>query len=164
MDSHAGRDKDGITISGYLEADHVRCDALFAPARDAVRHGRWAQADHALAAFRHALERHLLIEERIVFPAFESALRNTLTPTAAMRSEHLRIRGVAQRLADALRARDAEAFLNHADTLGVVLYQHGEKEEGVLYPMIERILQRTSADIVAAMRAFGACDIVASAA
>lgn len=152
------------TIGGYLEADHARCDALFVPARDGVRAGRWQQADHALAAFRHALERHLLIEERIVFPAFENALHNTLTPTAAMRSEHLRIRGVVQRLADSLRGRDAEAFLAHADTLGVVLYQHSEKEEGVLYPMIERVLARTRADILSAMRAFGAHDVVASAA
>ena len=142
------------TIGAYLEADHARCDALLRPARDAVRAARWTQADEALAAFRHALERHLRIEEDILFPAFDEAMRQVRTPTAAMRGEHLRIRGVTQRLADALRARDAEAFLCHCDTLGVLCHQHSEKEEGVLYPMMQRLLAPSAAGLVAAMRAF----------
>ncbi|WP_167089073.1 hemerythrin domain-containing protein [Massilia frigida] len=152
------------TIGSYLEADHVRCDALFANARHAVRVGLWREAGRALATFRHALERHLLIEERIVFPAFENAVGTTSAPTAAMRSEHLRIRGVVQRLANALAERDTEAFLIHADTLGIVLYQHSEKEEGVLYPMIERVLAASCHRLVEAMQAFGAMDELASAA
>ncbi|NHZ65797.1 hemerythrin domain-containing protein [Massilia sp. CCM 8694] len=152
------------TIGSYLEADHVRCDALFADARRAVRKGLWREAGNCFAAFCHALERHLLIEERIVFPAFENAIGAASAPTAAMRSEHLRIRGVAQRLSNALRERDTEAFLNHADTLGIVLYQHSEKEEGVLYPMIERVLAPSCHKLVAAMQAFGAMDQMASAA
>ena len=142
------------TIGAYLEADHARCDALLRPARDAVRAARWPQADDALAAFRHALERHLRIEEDILFPAFDEALHQVRTPTAAMRGEHLRIRGVAQRLADALRARDAEAFLCHCDTLGVLCHQHSEKEEGILYPVMERLLAPSAVRLVAAMRAF----------
>lgn len=142
------------TIGGYLEADHARCDALLRPARDAVRGARWEQADQALAAFRHALERHLRVEEDILFTAFDEAMRQVRTPTAVMRGEHLRIRGVAQRLADALRARDAEAFLCHCDTLGVLCHQHSEKEEGVLYPVMERLLAPRADSIVAAMRNF----------
>ncbi|ATQ76980.1 hemerythrin HHE cation-binding protein [Massilia violaceinigra] len=152
------------TIGSYLEADHVRCDALFASARHAVRKGLWREAGHAFATFCHALERHLLMEERIVFPAFENAIGAASAPTASMRSEHLRIRGVVQRLSNALRERDTEAFLDHADTLGIVLYQHSEKEEGVLYPMIERVLAPSCHKLVAAMQAFGAMDDMASAA
>lgn len=142
------------TIGGYLEADHARCDALLRPARDAVRFAHWEQADQALAAFRHALERHLRVEEEILFTAFDEAMRQVRTPTAVMRGEHLRIRGVAQRLSDALRARDAEAFLCHCDTLGVLCHQHSEKEEGVLYPVMERLLAPHADSIVAAMRNF----------
>ncbi|WP_167079985.1 hemerythrin domain-containing protein [Massilia aquatica] len=152
------------TIGSYLEADHVRCDALFADARRAVRKGLWREAGHAFATFCHALERHLLMEERIVFPAFERAIGAASAPTASMRSEHLRIRGVVQRLSNSLRERDTEAFLDHANTLGIVLYQHSEKEEGVLYPMIERVLAPSRHKLVAAMRDFGALDQMASAA
>lgn len=152
------------TIGRYLEVDHAHCDALFADARRAVRKGLWREAEQAFATFCHALERHLLMEERIVFPAFENAIGAASAPTASMRSEHLRIRGMVQRLSNALRERDTEAFLIHAGTLGIVLYQHSEREEGVLYPMIERVLAPHCHKLVAAMQAFGQMDQMASAA
>lgn len=152
------------TIGSYLAHDHTRCDALLGPARAAVRDGHWAQAGRALAEYSHALERHLLIEERIVFPAYERVLGREIAPTAASRADHLRIRAQAQRLSNALHACDAGAFLDHADTLEALLGQHGEKEEAVLYPMIERVLARSCLDLVGAMRAFGALDALADAA
>jgi hemerythrin-like domain-containing protein len=143
------------TIGSYLEQDHARCDALLRQTQQAVRGGSWRQARLDMAAFGHALERHLLIEERILYPAFERAIGSAVPPTGAMRSEHLRIRAVAQRLADTVAARDMGGFVKHAEALLLVLHQHSEKEEGVLYPMIERVLARSSADLVDAMRCFG---------
>lgn len=152
------------TLGGYLTQDHARCDALFRQARHAVGGAHWRQARLDVAAFQFALERHLLIEERIVFPAFERAIGGAVAPTAAMRAEHLRIRAVAQRLCNAVGARDAQAFIKHAEALLLVLHQHSEKEEGVLFPMIERVLARSCQDLLGAMRAFGAWDECASAA
>lgn len=152
------------TIGSYLTHDHARCDALFQQARDAVRAGRWRDARRDMAAFQYALERHLLIEERIVFPAFELALGHAVSPTAGMRAEHLRIRAVAQRLSDAVGANDGQGFVNHAEALLLAVHQHSEKEEGVLYPMIERVLARRCPDLLEAMRAYGAWDTCASAA
>ena len=152
------------TISSYLTQDHERCDTLFRAAQQSVRGARWRQAGQDMAAFQHALERHLLIEERILFPAFEHAIGRDVSPTLAMRAEHLRIRGVAQRLANTVASGDMISFIKHAEALLLVLHQHGEKEEGVLYPMIERVLARSSADLVAAMQAFGEYDTRASAA
>jgi hemerythrin-like domain-containing protein len=150
------------TIGSYLEQDHARCDALLRQTQQSVRGASWRQARLDMAAFQHALERHLLIEERILFPAFERAIGRAVSPTAAMRSEHLRIRAVAQRLSDTIAAGDTESFVNHAEALLLVLHLHSEKEEGVLYPMIERVLARSSADLVAAMQAFGAYDACAA--
>lgn len=152
------------TLGSYMTQDHARCDALFAQVRQAVGDADWRQARRDIAAFQGALERHLLIEERIVFPAFERAIGSAVGPTAAMRAEHLRIRAVAQRLCNAVGARDAQAFINHADALLLVLHQHSEKEEGVLYPMIERVLVLSREQLLGAMRAFGAWDECASAA
>lgn len=143
------------TIGSYLEHDHARCDALLRQAQQAVRSASWRQARLDMAAFQHALERHLLVEERILYPAFERAIGKTVSPTAAMRAEHLRIRAVAQRLSDTVAARDMGGFVIHAEALLLVLHQHSEKEEGVLYPMIERVLARSSAELVGAMQAFG---------
>lgn len=143
------------TIGSYLEHDHARCDALLRQAQQAVRSASWRQARLDMAAFQHALERHLLVEERILYPAFERAIGKAVSPTAAMRAEHLRIRAVAQRLSDTVAARDMGGFVIHAEALLLVLHQHSEKEEGVLYPMIERVLARSSAELVGAMQAFG---------
>jgi hemerythrin-like domain-containing protein len=152
------------TLGTYLTGDHARCDRLLHGAQQAVGPWRWPEARRAMAAFQYALERHLLIEQRIVFPAFEAALGRAVSPTAAMRAEHLRIRAVAQRLADAVDALSAQAFVLHAEALLLTVHQHSEKEEGVLYPMIERVLARRCPDLLDAARAFGAWDDRASAA
>lgn len=152
------------SIGSYLERDHARCDALLRTTQQSVRGADWRQARLDMAAFQHALERHLLIEERILYPAFERAIGRAVSPTAAMRGEHLRIRAVAQRLSDTVLARDMGSFVQHAESLLLTLHQHSEKEEGVLYPMIERVLARSSAELVGAMRAFGAYADCASAA
>ncbi|MES2017616.1 MAG: hemerythrin domain-containing protein [Pseudomonadota bacterium] len=143
------------TIGSYLEQDHAHCDALLRQALHSAR-----RTD--MAAFQHALERHLLIEERILFTAFENAIGRANSPTLAMRSEHLRIRAVAQRLCDTVAAGDKLTFVKHAEALLLVLHQHSEREEGVLYPMIERVLARSSADLVGAMQAFGAYEACAA--
>ena len=152
------------TLGNYLTDDHARCDALLRHAQQSVGASRWIEARRDAAAFRYALERHLLIEERIIFPAFEAALGHAASPTAAMRAEHLRIRAVAQRLADAIEAHSAQDFVTHAEALLLTMHVHSEKEEGVLYPMIERVLARRCPDLLSAARAFGAWDDRASAA
>lgn len=152
------------TLSGYLADDHQHCDALMRRTGDFVAHAQWPQARHAMTAFQNALERHMMIEERILFPAFERALGHAVGPTATMRAEHLRIRAVAQRLADSVAQQDGRAFTTHAEVLLLVVHQHGEKEEGVLYPMIERVLKHSSQDVLAAMRAFEALEPCESAA
>ncbi len=150
------------TIGTFLEIDHRHCDALFVHAHNAARAGDWFTCEQAYPVFRSALERHLLIEEKILFPAFEAAVAHAKDYTATMRSDHLRIRGVTQRLAESLRERDRIAFLDHADTLGVVLYLHSEKEEGVLYPMMERVLAPRRDALIEAMHAFDCMDKVAA--
>lgn len=152
------------TLGGYLTEDHGRCDALLRTTEYSVGGANWPQAWRDVRAFQHALERHLLIEERIIFPAFEASVGHALSPTAAMRAEHLRIRAVAQRLSDAVEAHSAADFLKHAETLLLTMHQHSEKEEGVLYPMIERVLGRRCPDLLEAARAFGTWDNRASAA
>lgn len=152
------------TLGNYLTEDHERCDMLLRRTHQAVGASLWPDARREAAAFQYALERHLLIEERIIFPAFEAALGHAASPTAAMRAEHLRIRAVAQRLADAVDARSAHDFIRHAEALLLTMHLHCEKEEGVLYPMIERVLGRRCPDLLGAARAFGAWDDRASAA
>ena len=152
------------TLGNYLAQDHARCDALLGQTERAVRAGQWADARRAMADFGYALERHLLIEERIIFPAFEHAVRDASYLTEAMRAEHLRVRAVCQRVADAVDGQSLQGFVEHAEALLLTLHQHSEKEEGVLYPMIERVLARRCPELLVAARAFGAWESRACAA
>lgn len=152
------------TLGTYLIDDHERCDALLRRTERFVAAQFWREARREVAGFQYALERHLLIEERIVFPAFEAALGHAASPTDAMRAEHLRIRALAQRLCDSVAALNCQDFVKHAETLLLTMHQHSEKEEGVLYPMIERVLARRCPELLGAARAFGTWDDRASAA
>ncbi len=152
------------TMTSFLEQDHLRCDDLFRLTNESACLGRWPQAAREMASFADAVERHLLIEERILFPAYEQAFRHAITPTASMRSEHLRIRAMVQRLSDAVAARDVITFFIHADAYLLLMHQHSQQEEGILYPRIERVLAHISKDLLNAMHAFGIDDERAEAA
>ena len=152
------------TLGSYLTDDHGRCDALLRRTQQCVGAANWAAARREIAAFNDALERHLQIEEQIIFPAFEAEVGQSTAPTAAMRAEHLRIRAVAQRLGAAVDAASTHDFLTHAETLLLTMHQHSEKEEAVLFPLIERVLARRCPDLLGRARAFSACDRPASAA
>lgn len=141
------------TISSYLANDHSRCDALYLQAFTRVLERQWPQAERAFRDFERALVRHLAVEEDIVFHAFEQAIGSTSGPTSALRGEHLQLRGIMYRLADAVLQRHSLDFFDHADTFGIVLHQHGMKEEGIFYPMLDRVLQRRQDELVAAMSA-----------
>lgn len=141
------------TISGYLGADHTRCDNLFAQLEACVGAGKWNQADSDLERFDQSLERHFGMEEDILFPAFEQATNSTAGPTAMMRKEHALIREIVSRVARAIDLRDANDFFDHADTLRIMTQQHNLKEEGILYGMTDRILAGRQDEIIEAMRA-----------
>jgi iron-sulfur cluster repair protein YtfE (RIC family) len=142
-------------LRDYLARDHAHCDALMRRTATCVGRRDWDPAKQAILAFQGAMEGHLLVEESVLFPAFEAAFGQPDSPTRTMRAEHLRIRAVAGRLADSVSECDADAFATHAEVLLLLLHQHAEKEEGVLYPIIERVLARRCETVLAAMQAFG---------
>lgn len=143
------------TLGTFLVSDHARCDRLLQQAIASVACGDWTQAQWHAEDFAAGVEHHLLLEERVVFPAFERQFRYAVLPTVGLRSEHLRIRAVVQRLHNAVTERDRQAFVNHADALLLLMHQHSEKEEGILYPMIERALGASAQQLVTAMERFG---------
>jgi len=104
-----------------------------------VKLGLWEDASHCFEAFRCSLENHISVEESIVFPSLEVAFKNINGPTSLLRVEHVHIQAIKQRLHDALTRKNAMAFFDHADTFQLLLAQHNEKEECILYPTIEHI-------------------------
>ncbi|HJV75742.1 MAG TPA: hemerythrin domain-containing protein [Noviherbaspirillum sp.] len=128
------------TICDYLMLDHKRCDDFFLRADESIRQKSWPEAGDSFSLFRNATERHLGMEEKVLFPTFEQAIRNAESPIALLRREHLQIRGMIERMAEAVSRMSCIDFLLHSETFMLLQQQHNQKEEELLYPLLDKIL------------------------
>jgi len=126
-------------VTEYLETDHRRLDAIVAEVRSLVEAGSFPQAGTRFAEFQCGLDRHIEVEEQILFPLFEqmTGMRDA-GPTVVMRSEHVDIRQLMDDATAALKSADRTQTDSVLDGLMDVLGSHNTKEERVLYPMTDR--------------------------
>ncbi len=139
------------TIAHYLEQDHRHCDELYNLAEASIAGRDWAAAATGFATFLWQFERHLDKEERVLFARLERVMQNACGPTSVMRMEHGQMRDTLRNMGAALAQRDSDSYFDHADTLRVLMRQHNLKEEGVLYPLADRVLQEQADAIIASM-------------
>jgi hemerythrin-like domain-containing protein len=111
------------SLSEYFVGEHRGCDGLWAEVESAVEAGAAESIAAAWRRFDQDLRRHLAMEEEILFPAFEAATGMT--------------QGQMQAAAD---SGDHQELLDQGDTLHLLIQQHNQKEEHMLYPMSERAL------------------------
>lgn len=142
------------TICDYLVFDHRRCDALFERADTCIEQRDWSMADTNFRQFQLALKQHMKMEEKILFPAFENFMSNSAAPLAMLRREHGLIHGIVERMALALNRMDPVSYGIHAETLTLLIQQHGMKEEEMLYPLLDKILSARRDEIIQAMRQY----------
>lgn len=132
------------TVSRYLAWDHDRLDGLLVEVTQRVESGHLAQAKSLFRTFDEGLRRHIHIEEDILFPLFESRTgARGRGPTNAMRAEHRVIEGELNRMREALDIGDAAEYANGLATLHGMLGAHNLKEESVLYPTTDDLLDAT---------------------
>ena len=143
------------TVTDYLTADHRRLDAILDDAaRLAASPATAARALARYEEFQRGLTRHILVEEEILFPAFERASgMSGGGPTAVMRVEHVAIREILADLHAALSASDPGRFQYGVTDLVGVLSPHNMKEEHMLYPMSDQFAgdDRARAELVRRM-------------
>jgi regulator of cell morphogenesis and NO signaling len=126
------------SINQYYTEDHQRLDDLFHEFTNLKASDRPA-AEKSFGEFKAGLERHIVWEDEILFPAFEQKFGHLQGgPTAVMRLEHREIRkcldAIARKLAEQnFDTDDEEARLVPA------LCVHNQKEESILYPMMDRM-------------------------
>ncbi len=127
------------TVTGFLTDDHRRLDAILAEALGLAARGDFASARARYGEFASGLDRHIDMEERVLFPAFEAAsgMRGS-GPTEVMRHEHVEIRRLLAALRGALAADDGAEAQALAVELDDVLGPHNHKEERILYPMSDQ--------------------------
>ncbi len=124
--------------AGFFTQDHRDCDSAWAAVEQAVETN--AGAAEAFQHFDRAMQRHLGMEEEVLFPALEQATGMQGGPTMVMRQEHKQMRAVLDQMRGAAEAGEFDALLDHGDTLLMLIQQHNMKEEGMLYPLAERML------------------------
>jgi iron-sulfur cluster repair protein YtfE (RIC family) len=149
----------GQTVTDYLMNDHRRLDGLMKTCRDLVEAGDMKGASATYAFFRQGLKRHIKIEEGILFPEFETAtgLARNSGPTGVMLHEHaeiVRLLDLIEDLFESAAPAPAE-FESLRSALVALLHEHNGKEERILYPMTDRMVQPAAlSDLVARMKAF----------
>lgn len=138
-------------LSEYLQSDHRYCDELFELVGPLAQAGKWEEAQQALEAFEQALERHLAREEQVLFPALERAHGGPMGPTHMMRIEHGGMRDLLAQMQDGLVRKDADELDAAMETLRITLQQHNMKEEAILYPMADRLLDSEASAVLQAL-------------
>ncbi len=135
-----------LSIRDAFAADHDRLDQLFAEFQRLKRID-YPKAKENFKEFKTGLQRHIVWEEQILFPAFENKTGMCdVGPTAVMRAEHRQIGARLEALHDKVRHADPESD-QEEEALLQLLAQHNLKEESVLYPAMDRMMseQETTA-------------------
>ena len=146
------------TIAAYLHQDHLHCDQHYDLAETQASCGDWDGARRHFSDFLALFGRHLDKEERVLFPRLDHALGNAYGPTHVMRAEHRHMRDTLAQMEQALARRSSAEFFDHADTLRILMRQHNLKEEGILYPQADQVLQQQAAAVVDGMKALDLTD------
>lgn len=142
------------TICAYLTLDHKRCDNLFNRAETCIAQRNWDDATDSFRLFHDALRQHIRMEEKILLPAFIQAIPDGTAPISMLHLEHQQIRGIADRMSDAILRFNPIDFVLHAETYTLLMQQHTVKEEDMLYPLLDRILDQKRNKIISAMSEF----------
>ncbi len=142
-------------VTEALSAHHRACDELFLAAESAAAERRWPECKAKIGAYRAEMVRHFDFEEQILFPAFEQATGMTHGPTTVMREEHSQMLELIEHLVDAASRSHSEDYLATSETMLVLMQQHNLKEEGVLYPECDALLDSDDGAIAEGLRALG---------
>jgi iron-sulfur cluster repair protein YtfE (RIC family) len=141
------------TILDFLGTDHRACDEFFAAAEVAAVQENWDSARSLFDRFHMAMDRHMAMEEQVLFPAFEAKTGNAMGPTEVMRMEHEQMRGLMNDMGAAIASGNGTSYLGLSETLNMLMQQHNLKEESMLYPMSDRVLANARDELIRDMGA-----------
>jgi len=132
---------ESANLAEFFTQDHRQCDDRWVEVEAAAGKADTERVKQLWLAFDGALREHLRREEEVLFPAFEQATGMTNGgPTFVMRSEHEQMRGLLDQMGGAADAGDSQELVDLGDTLLMLIQQHNQKEEHMLYPMAEQAL------------------------
>lgn len=127
------------SISKFMEQDHDRLDDLYNQFKE-LKASDQNKANEIFSEFKSDLQKHIFWEEEILFPLFEykTGMHDT-GPTAVMRIEHKEIKNYLNEIFTNLNNGNTQTK-DLENELFEVLYAHNLKEENILYPMIDNLV------------------------
>ena len=92
-------------------------------------------------AFRNNLQKHIIWEEEILFPIFESKTgMNEFGPTAIMRMEHKHVKDLLEDINNKILKKDLNGIGRRCIELVDLISTHNYKEENILFPWLDETL------------------------
>jgi len=131
------------TVSELLAIDHRTIDALLADTQALLNERDFEDAGRVFASFCGLLRSHIEAEEALLFASLER-LGGAAGPINVMRCEHAAIQRTMPMISLALQLKSGQEASRLLESLLDSLSSHNQKEERVLYPMVDAILERAS--------------------
>ncbi len=145
------------TISAFMQQDHVLVDSIAERAAAAAAAGDLAEMAREGALFLQRLERHIEMEEQVLFPPFEERTGMTQAgPSVQMRDEHEQMRPIFDELRAAIAAKDGAGYRRASQALLEILVPHNMKEEQMMYTMLDDTLGADAAKFLAELKRMAA--------
>jgi hemerythrin-like domain-containing protein len=138
-------------IQDFLTGHHKTCDELLVEAEGSLAQGDWQAFGEDWQEFAQETLDHFVLEEEILFPAFEEQTGMTGGPTMVMRQEHNQVRALFEQMKLAINEQNSERAMGTIESVMLLIQQHNMKEEQILYPMSDNHLHN-SAELVASMK------------
>lgn len=139
------------SLAAVFRKDHVRLDARLEAACREARSAATAAARAAFADFRSGIERHMAVEEALLFPAYEVRHGEDNPLTSTLRKGHGDLKVFFSEMDESLAEDDPEEFLALAETVGQILLHHDRKEEEELYPVVAQWLADAGREAIAGL-------------
>ena len=132
----------------WLLHDHRAYEELLLEFKGSAAGGDWDAADRQLHDLISLLKGHFLMEEEVLFPAYEDLVDAPEGPTTNLRADHITIRNLLKELAEALRSRRSKAISEGLQALDAIMANHHEKEEEIFLPMAGHALLKSRDEIM----------------
>ena len=128
-------------IELYFGEDHDRLDEYFKQFQ-LYKDSDFRKARESFKMFKLSLQRHIAWEEDVLFPVFEqkTGLHDT-GPTAVMRLEHRQVERALEEIHKKVQRSDRSSDRDEAPLLQL-LKRHSDKEENIVYPMLDEMTTR----------------------
>ncbi len=145
------------SVNTYMTQDHRECDSIFERAEQAAQAADFVALEREASEFLRRITAHIQIEESLLFPAFErSTGMSNGGPSVVMRADHRVMETMFETMRQAVSAKDAAGYTKASQEMMELLQQHNQKEEMMMYPMIDQALGKDATRLLDEVRAMAA--------